>query len=122
MNTNTSNAYRIYEANHVTTASPKRLLIMMYDGAIRFCRLAEMAIGERNIEKKNEHLKRAQAIIAEFLASLNFDAGETADQLSGLYTFMLRELAEANMRMDAKKVADVREILEGLRDAWAAIV
>ncbi len=119
---NTSNAYRIYETNNVTTASPKKLLIMLYDGAIRFCRLAEVAIIEKNIEKKNEHLKRAQDILAELSASLNFEAGETASQLGALYAFMTRELVEANIRMDVEKVKGVRGFLEELREAWKTIV
>src|SRR6056297_1637228 len=109
---NTSNAYKAYETNNVTTASPKKLLIMLYDGAIRFCRLAELAIRENNIEKKNEHLKRAQDILTELAATLNFEAGETAHQLSALYAFMTRELVDANIHMDAEKVQGVRGFLE----------
>jgi len=118
---NNSNAYNIYETNNVTTASPKKLLIMLYDGVIRFCRLAEVAIREKNIEKKNEYLKRAQDILAELAASLNFEAGETAERLAALYAFMTRELVEANIRMDEEKVQEVRGFLEELREAWVAI-
>ncbi|MBK5251264.1 MAG: flagellar export chaperone FliS [Peptostreptococcaceae bacterium] len=119
---NTANAYRVYETNNVTTASPKRLIIMLCDGAIRLCKLSEIAIREKNIEKKNEYLKRAQAILGELSFTLNFDAGEIANQLSDLYAFMMRELVYANIKMDAEKVKSVRELLEELREAWSEIV
>lgn len=121
MNSNSSNAYRIYETNNVTTASPRKLLTMLYGGAIRFCRLAEIAIDEKNMEKKNDYLKRAQDILSELSISLNFEAGEMAAQLSSLYAFMTRELIEANLRMDGRRVKQVREMLEELLEAWAAI-
>jgi len=122
MNSNSSNAYKIYESNNITTASPRKLVTMLYGGAIRFCRLAEMAIDEKNIEKKNDYLKRAQDILSELSVSLDFEAGEMAMQLGALYAFMIRELVEANIRMDAVKVKNVRGMLEELLEAWAAIV
>ena len=122
MNSNSSNAYKIYESNNITTASPRKLVTMLYGGAIRFCRLAEMAIDEKNIEKKNDYLKRAQDILSELSVSLDFEAGEMAMQLGALYSFMIRELVEANIRMDAGKVKNVRGMLEELLEAWAAIV
>ena len=122
MNSNSSNAYKIYETNNITTASPRKLVTMLYGGAIRFCRLAEMAIDEKNIEKKNDYLKRAQDILSELSLSLDFEAGEMAAQLSALYAFMIRELVEANIRMDAGKVKNVRGMLEELLEAWSAIV
>jgi len=121
MNNNTSNAYKIYESNNVTTASPKKLLTMLYGGAIRFCRLAEIAMEEKDIEKKNYYLKRAQDILKELTLSLNPEAGEVAGQLRELYAFMTRQLIEANIRMEANKVKTVRAMLEELLEAWAAI-
>ena len=118
---NTSNAYKTYETNHVTTASPKGLLLMLYDGAVRFCRLAEVAMEEKDIEKKNVYLQKAQAIVSELTASLDDEAGEVAVQLRELYAYMLRELVAANLRMDAGKVRDVRSLLEDLRTAFGAI-
>ncbi len=121
MNNNASSAYRIYESNNVTTASPKKLVIMLYGGAVRFCRLAEIAIAEKDIEKKNDYLKRAQDILQELSVSLNSEAGQMAAQLGALYAFMIRELVEANIHMDAQKVKDVRGMMEELLEAWAAI-
>jgi|SRR6056297_476598 len=121
MNSNASNAYKIYENNNVTTASPKKLLTMLYGGAIRFCRLAEIAMDEKNMEKKNDYLKRVQDILYELSLSLNFEAGEMAEQLSALYAFMIRELVDANLRMDVQKVKNVRLMLEELLEAWSEI-
>ncbi|MBN2258981.1 MAG: flagellar export chaperone FliS [Clostridiales bacterium] len=122
MYANTSNAYRIYESNNVKTASPKGLIIMLYEGAIKFCRFAEMAINENNIERRNENLKKAQDILTELQVTLNHDAGEIAEKLEMLYAYMNSELVQANIQNDGMKVAYVRSMLEELKEAWNAII
>ncbi len=116
-----ANAYKIYETNGVKTASPKKLLVMLYEGAIKFCRLAEMAINENNIERRNENLKRAQDIITELQVTLNHDAGEIAEKLEMLYSYMNSELVLANINNDVMKVTFVRSMLDELKEAWNSI-
>ncbi|MEA3423538.1 MAG: flagellar export chaperone FliS [Bacillota bacterium] len=116
-----ANAYKTYETNSVKTAPPKKLLIMLYEGAIKFCRLAEMAINENNIERRNENLKKAQDIITELQVTLNHDAGEIAEKLEMLYSYMNSELVQANINNDVTKIIFVREMLDELKEAWNSI-
>lgn len=122
MYTNTSNAYAIYQENNISTASSPKLLLMLYDGAIKFCRFAEIAIEEKNIEKRNHYLMRAQDIIRELTVTLNHDAGDISKQLEALYDFMNNELILANIHNERSKVEGVKNILEELRNTWAIII
>ena len=117
----TANAYKIYETNNIKTASPKKLVVMLYEGAIKFCRLAEIAINENSIEKRNENLKRAEDIITELQITLNHDVGEIADKLEMLYAYMLSELIQSNINNDVTKVIFVRSMLTELKEAWNSI-
>ena len=118
---NTSSAYKTYETNSITTASPKGLIMMLYDGAIKFCRLAEMAIDENNIERRNYNLKKAQDILIELRVTLNHDAGELAKNLEILYEFMYNQLVQANTKNDQLQVVEVRTMMTELKDAWKLI-
>lgn len=121
MHGNTSSAYKTYETNSITTASPKGLIMMLYDGAIKFCRLAEMAIDENNIERRNYNLKKAQDILIELRVTLNHDAGELAKNLEILYEFMYNQLVQANTKNDQLQVVEVRTMMTELKDAWKLI-
>mgnify|MGYP000918299605 FL=1 len=111
-----------YQTNQVTTASPKKLLIMLYDGAIKNLRLAELSLEEKNIENVNKYLKKAQDIITEFMTTLNFeDGGDVAGNLYQLYEYMNRRLVRANIDKDVEPIKEVRKYLEELRDTWMQI-
>jgi flagellar protein FliS len=111
-----------YQTNQVTTASPKKLLIMLYDGAIKNLRLAELSLEEKNIENVNKYLKKAQDIITEFMTTLNFeDGGDVAGNLYQLYEYMNRRLIRANIDKDVEPIKEVRKYLEELRDTWMQI-
>lgn len=118
---NTSSAYKTYATNGVTTAPPAKLVLMLYEGAIKFCRLAEMAIEKENPERRNVNLIKAQDILTELRVTLNQEAGEVAIQLEQLYEYMYRELVQANIRNDQVKVIHVREMLADLKDVWKQI-
>ncbi len=118
---NTSSAYKTYETNSITTASPKGLIMMLYDGAIKFCRLAEMAIDENNIERRNYNLKKAQDILIELRVTLNHDAGELAKNLEILYEFMYNQLVQANTKNDQMQVVEIRTMMTELKDTWKLI-
>ncbi|MEA3468757.1 MAG: flagellar export chaperone FliS [Thermodesulfobacteriota bacterium] len=108
-----------YQNNHIQTASPEKILIMLYDGAIRFCRQAIEAMAEGNKEVQNEKISRTMAIVAEFAISLDHEiGGEIATDLDSLYMFMIRELTRANIEKDRKALETVEELLSGLRDTW----
>jgi flagellar protein FliS len=114
------NAYfNQYQNNQVTTASPEQLLIMLYDGAIRFVRQAAeaMAAGER--VRKLESISKALGIVSELANTLDHEVGgEIAENLDALYHFMIRELTQANLKNDAEKLRVVEDLLCGLRETW----
>ncbi|MER3472743.1 MAG: flagellar export chaperone FliS [Armatimonadota bacterium] len=112
--------YDVYQRTQVDTASPVRLIVMLYDGAIRFLRQGQSAMQRGDREKQNDYLVRAQRILAELTSSLNLEeGGEIAVNLMALYQFMTEQLVLANLQDDVGKVQKVREMLEGLREAWA---
>ena len=113
-----NNPYERYKQTRVETAGPLQLIIMLYVGAIRFTRQAAHAIEERDYEKANEYLKRAQDIIDELNFSLNLEAGDIAKNLQQLYEFINHQLVQANIKKDAASLQSVERILVTLRSAW----
>jgi flagellar protein FliS len=123
MNANPLAAYREIR---VKTASPGQLVVMLYDEAVRQSDRALEMMGQnlrknpQNIEKVNVALGKVQDIVTELMASLDFDAGgDIAQDLFALYVWFNRELMDANMTKDEKRVRDVRNQLDSLRGAWA---
>lgn len=119
---NQANAYNAYKNNEVMSASKIKLILMLYDGAIKYLKLAEIAIDEKKIEKTNDNIKKAQDILVEFMSTLNFEDGrEIANNLYQLYEYMYQKLIRANIDKDASVVFEVRGYLEELRETWAKI-
>jgi len=116
-----NNPYKRYRQTQVGTAGPLELIIMMYDGAIRFCNQAKAAIEEDNYDQANRLFKRVQDIIDELNISLNMEAGEIAANLRGLYEFINTQLFEANIKKDLKLVDQVVGLLTELRSSWAEL-
>ena len=106
-----------YQQAQAQTASKPKLLIMLYDGAIRFVRAGMEGIEERNYEKANNNLCKAQAIIHELISSLNFDYPISKDLLS-MYEYMLHCLIDSNVRKDIEKAQEVLEYILDLRETW----
>lgn len=109
--------YQKYQQAQAQTASKSKLLIMLYDGAIRFVRAGIEGINERNHEKANNNLCKAQAIVNELISSLNFDYSISKDLLA-IYEYMLHLLIQSNVRKDVTKANEVLEHLLELREAW----
>ena len=117
------NPYQNYFENQVKTASPEQILIMLYDGAIRFLREARAAMesGDRigRLEKKS----RAVAILTELSSTLDFEkGGEIAENLDGLYWYMIRELTRPNNGDDPEPMKVSEDILMDLRDGWVQAI
>lgn len=107
-----------YTREAVTTASPARLLIMLYDRLVRDLVTAEAALAEDDIAKASSELVHAQQIVLELRTSLDLDVWDGAAGLADLYTYLHSELVAANLQKDSARVTTCREILEPLRDAW----
>jgi flagellar secretion chaperone FliS len=110
-----------YQQQSIMTAPPERLVVMLYDGAIRFFFQAAAALREDARSTAFERLDRGEAIVDHLLATLDMSAGQVAERLEGIYVFCKRLLMDARIERDADKVDLVRGYLSELRDAWAQI-
>jgi flagellar protein FliS len=119
---------RTYQAQAVLTASPGQLVLMLYDGALRFLGHARDALQTpedtpRRIEIINTNLIKAQNILAELQASLNHEAGgDHSANLDRLYAYYVRRLLEANMKKAVGPVVEVEALVRQLRDGWAEML
>lgn len=110
-------AYNQYKNTAVETASPGKLLLMLYDAAIRNLDKAQQAILEKDIPTSHKNLVKTQDIIKEFMCTLNMDY-EISKNLFSLYEYMLQQLVQANVKKDPELVAEVRGYLTDLRETW----
>jgi len=113
-------AYKAYQQSSVQT-SPAQLVIMLYDGAIRFTKAGIDGIHSRQYEMANTNLQKAQSVVHELIASLNFDF-EISKSLISVYEYMLHQLIEANIRKKTEPAEDVLHHLQELRDAWKQVI
>ncbi|SDT75918.1 flagellar export chaperone FliS [Actinoplanes derwentensis] len=107
-----------YLQDSISTASPAKLLIMLYDRLILDLMQGEEAIRGKDRSVANDKLTHAQEIVLELRVTLDVNAWDGAPGLASLYGFVLTELIGANIRQDADRVAGCRDLLEPLRDAW----
>jgi flagellar protein FliS len=112
-----------YQQNQINTATPEQILLMLYDGAIRFTRQAMMAGENGNQAEKLGRISKTLAIITEFSNTLNHEiGGQIAADLDGLYQFMIRELNAARKDDSGDKLKTVENLLVGLRETWGQAV
>ncbi len=107
-----------YLGDSVATASPQQVLVMLYDRLTLDLERAQLAISAGDRPRLNDELQHAQAIVVELLSSLQVDMWEGGPRLAALYNWLLNELVQANLKMDANRVASCRQVVEPLRDAW----
>ena len=107
-----------YVADAVTTASPARLVTMLYDRLLLDLQRAEAALAVNDRAAANTALVHAQDIVIELRAALDTSAWSGAAGLASLYAWLLQRLIEANVRGDAALVAECRGLVEPLHDAW----
>ena len=114
-------AQQAYRDSSVLTAPPERLVVMLYDGALRFLLQGATAMRQGDLAATNGRLQRAEAIIDELRTSLDMEAGDVSSRLQAIYVFCRRMLAEARLERDPAKIDQVARLLSELRDAWAQI-
>jgi flagellar secretion chaperone FliS len=107
-----------YLADSIATASPAKLLMMLYDRLALDLNRGEEALRANDRITASQHLIHAQDIVLELRTSLNMDVWDGADRLAQIYTFLLTELVGANINADADRVASSRSLVEPLREAW----
>ncbi len=109
-----------YRKTQIDTASPEALILMLYDGALRFITQAEDAFEAKNNEQISNSLLRVQAIITELMTSLDKEkGGEIAANLERLYLFFLEKLTDSNLKKDPEPMRQVKPLIEDLRNTWA---
>lgn len=112
-----------YFANAVQTASKEQLMLMLYDGAIRFLKQARQAIEENTLDKRAYFINKATSIIAHFAATLDPSKNaELADELRDLYGYMIKRLMHSNRDNDPEPLDEVCRLLSGLRDTWTQAI
>jgi flagellar protein FliS len=120
MYTNTAVAHAAYQSGQVHAAGPVRIVVLLYDGAIRFARKALTHFDEVSI--RGEALGRSHAIVTELLGALDAEkGGEIAYNLARLYEFVLDRLIQANVRGDRKGLAGAISVMETLASSWREI-
>ncbi len=107
-----------YMQDSINTASPAKLLLMLYDRLILDLMQSEEALRAGQREVAHDKITHAQEILIELQVSLDVEAWSGAPGLANLYTYLLTELIGANIARDADRVAVCRGFLEPLRDAW----
>ncbi len=113
--------YSAYANTKANTASPGELILMLYDGAIRFGNLAMDAIEKKEIEKAHINIVKIENIIKEFQASLDFKY-PVAKEFNNVYTYLLQRLIEANMKKDNEIMEEIMGHLRTMRDTWKEVM
>lgn len=117
------NAFKQYQKTQVTTASPEKILLLLYEGAIRFVKIAQVRMQEKNIAEKGKYISKTMAIVSELMNTLDHKVGgQLAADLENLYMFMIDKLIEANIKNEPEHLEVVEKLLTTLYGAWQDVV
>lgn len=116
-----NNPYQAYQQNSVSTASPGELTLMLYNGCLKFMKLAKKGMEDKNVELKNTNLIKAQKIIQELMVTLNIDL-EVSKSMLSMYDYMNRRLIEANIKNDKSIIEEVEALMTEFRDTWKEVI
>ncbi|HBS58198.1 MAG TPA: flagellar export chaperone FliS [Firmicutes bacterium] len=116
------NPYQQYKQTQISTASQGSLILMLYDAALRNLRIAIESVNHKKGNDAHNALLRAQDIVSELNIAPNMEAGDIAQNLRKLYTYMYTRLVEANVKKDAQIIEEVLGLMSGLQEAWAGII
>jgi flagellar secretion chaperone FliS len=112
-----------YRQMQVTTSSPEKVLLMLYDGAINFSKMAQDRINRKDIAGKGLYISKALAIVTELMNTLNHDiCSNITRELERLYMYIIREFTRANINNDANALDNAIKILANLRQTWTEAV
>src|SRR5690606_9570928 len=115
------NPYQAYRQNAVNTATPGELTLMLYDGCLKFIRLAREAINNNDIQAKNTNIQKAQNIITELMVTLDMKY-EISKQMMPLYDFVRRKLIEANVKNSLQSLEEAETIVKEFRETWKEVI
>ncbi len=117
----TPNMTLAYKDNSIMTASPAELTLMLYDGAIKFCNIALAGFEKNDLDKINTNIIKAEKIIVEFRATLDFKY-PVAKDFDLVYDYIYRRLVEANIRKDSEILKDALKYIREMRDTWKEVM
>ena len=115
------NAYAQYNNSKVLTASPAELTLMLYEGAIKFCNIAEVAIEEKDVEKAHNNIRNVQNIIGYLQSTLDTKYPVAQDFIN-IYDYLSKRLLEANVKKDKEILEEINMHLHSVRDNWKEVM
>ena len=115
------NAPQMQQQNSVKTASPAKLTLMLYDGAVKFCNIALEALDAGNVQRVNDNLKKVENIIVELRATLDMKY-PVAKEFDTVYDYIYRRLVEANMKKDKEILQDALKHIKTMRETWKEVM
>lgn len=116
-------SFNQYQNTQVTTASPEKILLMLYDGAINFTRIAREKMEQGDVAEKARFIGKGLAIVTELMNTLNHEVGgEISKRLEQLYIYIIDEYTAANINNSVKSLDNVLKILTSLRETWAEAI
>lgn len=111
-----------YKSNEISTVSQSKLIVMLYDGAIRFLKTAADNMTPRKYELVHNNIMKAQDIVTELMVSLNMEEGDKiAGNLLNIYAYIKKRLLEANMEKNKEIVLEAIKLLTQLKDGWEQV-
>lgn len=114
-------AYTQYNNSKILTASPAELTLMLYDGAIKFCNVAILAVEQKDIEKAHNNIIRTQRIVDYFRQTLDMKYPVSKD-FDRVYSYLSQRLVEANVKKDKEILEEVNQHLHSMRDTWREVM
>lgn len=115
------NAYAQYNNSKVLTATPAELTLMLYEGAIKFCNVAEVAIEQQNIQKAHDNIIKTQRIIDYLRQTLDMKY-QVAQDFERIYEYISERLIEANVKKDKEILEEVNAHLHSIRETWKEVM
>lgn len=115
------NAYGQYNNSKILTASPAELTLMLYEGAIKFCNIAIVAVEHKDIEKAHNNIQKTERIIDYFRQTLDMSYPVSED-FERVYSYLGRRLIEANIKKDKEILEEVNTHLRSMRDTWKEVM
>ena len=115
------NAYSQYNNSKILTASPAELTLMLYEGAIKFCNIAEMAIEQKDIQKAHTNIIKTQRIIDYLRQTLDMKY-PVAQEFERIYVYLSQRLIEANLKKDKVILEEINMHLRSVRDNWKEVM
>lgn len=113
------NQYQKYKETQVVSASREKLLLMMYEGAIKFTKMAIRATEEKNVVERCNSIGRVYDIIMELNNTLDHKVGgDIALHLEQLYMYITDQLTQANLKADSEHLKNALKVMETLYDGW----